>query len=143
MHVLTTALSPPHRWAAQQHEPARRAVGRARVLPWTSRSSGTRVAGAKEGVSCAHHGAISPQVREWLVPLCSQIPAFAAVGGGQLNSHKSFVVTYKLGEDEHLSEHFDNAEVTLNANLARYMASPRACKCSPRRSRLPTGDPQR
>ena len=101
------------------------------------------IPGWKEGVSCAHHGAISPQVREWLVPLCSQIPAFAAVGGGQLNSHKSFVVTYKLGEDEHLSEHFDNAEVTLNANLARYMASPRACKCSPRRSRLPTGDPQR
>ena len=86
-------------------------------------------------------GLLDPLVREWLVPLCSQIPAFAAVGGGQLNSHKSFVVTYKLGEDEHLSEHFDNAEVTLNANLARYMASPRACKCSPRRSRLPTGGP--
>ena len=102
-----------------------------------------RIPGWKEGVSCAHHGAISPQVREWLVPLCSQIPAFAAVGGGQLNSHKSFVVTYKLGEDEHLSEHFDNAEVTLNAKLARYMASPRACKCSTRRSRLPTGDTQR
>ena len=73
--------------------------------------------GWKEGVSCAHHGAISPQVREWLVPLCSQIPAFAAVGGGHLNSHKSFVVTYRIGEDEHLTEHFDNAEVTLNANL--------------------------
>jgi hypothetical protein len=62
-------------------------------------------------------GLLDPLVREWLVPLCSQIPAFAAVGGGHLNSHKSFVVTYRIGEDEHLSEHFDNAEVTLNANL--------------------------
>ena len=62
-------------------------------------------------------GLLDPLVREWLVPLCSQIPAFAAVGGGHLNSHKSFVVTYRIGEDEHLTEHFDNAEVTLNANL--------------------------
>lgn len=62
-------------------------------------------------------GLLDPLVREWLVPLCSQIPAFAAVGGGHLNRHKSFVVTYRIGEDEHLTEHFDNAEVTLNANL--------------------------
>ena len=39
MHVLTTALSPPHRWAAQQHDPARRAGGRRLVWRGTGSSS--------------------------------------------------------------------------------------------------------
>merc|ERR550539_102672 len=35
-----------------------------------------------------------------------------------LDSHKAFVVKYKIGEDVDLAEHFDNAEVTLNVSLS-------------------------
>ena len=60
---------------------------------------------------------IDPLISEYLEPLCSALPPLAAVGGGSLDRHKTFVVAYKLGEDESLSTHFDNAEVTLNVNL--------------------------
>jgi len=36
-----------------------------------------------------------------------------------LDSHKAFVVKYALGEDIELSNHFDNAEITLNVALSQ------------------------
>jgi hypothetical protein len=64
-------------------------------------------------------GLLDPLMREWLRPLCAVLPPLAAAGGASLDRHKSFVVAYRLGEDEQLSEHYDNSEVTLNANLGR------------------------
>ncbi|XP_060594013.1 2-oxoglutarate and iron-dependent oxygenase domain-containing protein 2-like [Ruditapes philippinarum] len=40
------------------------------------------------------------------------------LGGGELDSHKVFVVQYKVGEDLDLAYHYDNAEVTLNIALS-------------------------
>ena len=39
-------------------------------------------------------------------------------GGANLDSHKAFIVQYKVSEDRDLSFHFDNAEVTLNVALS-------------------------
>ena len=39
------------------------------------------------------------------------------VGSTGLDSHRAFVVTYKIGEDIDLDYHYDNAEVTLNISL--------------------------
>ncbi|XP_033106963.1 2-oxoglutarate and iron-dependent oxygenase domain-containing protein 2-like [Anneissia japonica] len=38
-------------------------------------------------------------------------------GGDSLDSHKAFVVKYKIGEDLSLNYHYDNAEVTVNLSL--------------------------
>ena len=62
-------------------------------------------------------GLIDPLMHEYVRPLCAMLPPLAAVGGGSLDIHRAFVVCYRMGEDESLSTHFDNAEVTLNANL--------------------------
>lgn len=64
-------------------------------------------------------GFLEPLMRDWLSPLCKALPPLAAVGGASLDHHKSFVVAYRLGEDEELSAHFDNSEITLNCNLGR------------------------
>ncbi|XP_078337622.1 2-oxoglutarate and iron-dependent oxygenase domain-containing protein 2-like isoform X3 [Crassostrea virginica] len=40
-------------------------------------------------------------------------------GGASLDSHKAFVVKYKLGEDTDLNYHYDNAEITLNVSLGK------------------------
>ena len=58
-------------------------------------------------------------MRQWLAPLCAHVPALAAAGGDALDHHKSFVVRYKLGEDEQLSAHYDNAEVTPHGRPAQ------------------------
>lgn len=60
---------------------------------------------------------IDPLMLDWIRPLAAALPALAAVGGASLDLHRAFVVRYRMGEDEKLSAHFDNAEVTLNANL--------------------------
>ena len=39
-------------------------------------------------------------------------------GGGKLDSHKAFIVKYKVGQDLDLSYHYDNAELTLNVALS-------------------------
>merc|ERR1711939_435870 len=38
--------------------------------------------------------------------------------GSQLDHHRCFSVKYSHGHDTQLATHFDNAEVTLNVNLA-------------------------
>ena len=43
---------------------------------------------------------------------------FPECGGGSLDSHKAFVVTYRIGQDEALDYHYDNAEVTINISLS-------------------------
>ncbi|OWF42700.1 2-oxoglutarate and iron-dependent oxygenase domain-containing protein 2-like [Mizuhopecten yessoensis] len=40
-------------------------------------------------------------------------------GGAYLDSHKAFIVQYKMGEDLDLNYHYDNAEVTLNVALGK------------------------
>ena len=40
-------------------------------------------------------------------------------GGKCLDSHKAFVVKYKVEEDLSLAYHYDNAEVTLNVHLGK------------------------
>jgi len=62
-------------------------------------------------------GLIRPLVEGWLQPLCMRLSAELARAAAGLDHRKAFVVRYRLGEDEHLATHFDNAEVTLNANL--------------------------
>uniref|UniRef100_T1IJU6 Fe2OG dioxygenase domain-containing protein n=1 Tax=Strigamia maritima TaxID=126957 RepID=T1IJU6_STRMM len=55
---------------------------------------------------------------EYLAPVCTVLfPDWCGTSG--LDSHKAFTVTYKLGEDEDLNYHFDNAEVTLNFCLGQ------------------------
>ena len=60
---------------------------------------------------------LEPLMTEWLRPLCQALGPLAAAGGATLDHHKSFVVAYRLGEDESLTAHFDNSEITLNCNL--------------------------
>ncbi|XP_077015811.1 2-oxoglutarate and iron-dependent oxygenase domain-containing protein 2 isoform X2 [Tamandua tetradactyla] len=40
-------------------------------------------------------------------------------GGGQLDSHRAFVVKYAPGQDRELGCHYDNAELTLNVSLGK------------------------
>ncbi|MPC20776.1 2-oxoglutarate and iron-dependent oxygenase domain-containing protein 2 [Portunus trituberculatus] len=58
---------------------------------------------------------VSSLQKEYLTPITRLL--FPEWGGGSLDSHKAFVVTYKDGEDVDLSYHYDNAEVTLNVAL--------------------------
>ena len=46
---------------------------------------------------------------EYIKPITSVL--YPEYGGATLDSHKVFVVKYRLGEDEDLACHFDNAEV--------------------------------
>ena len=46
---------------------------------------------------------------EYIKPITSVL--YPEYGGATLDSHKVFVVKYKVGEDEDLACHFDNAEV--------------------------------
>ena len=46
---------------------------------------------------------------DYIKPITSVL--YPEYGGATLDSHKVFVVKYKLGEDEDLACHFDNAEV--------------------------------
>ncbi|XP_053374927.1 2-oxoglutarate and iron-dependent oxygenase domain-containing protein 2-like [Mercenaria mercenaria] len=53
---------------------------------------------------------------QYLVPVTRLL--YPDQGGGELDSHKVFVVQYKVGEDIDLDCHYDNAEVTLNIALS-------------------------
>ncbi|XP_062619251.1 2-oxoglutarate and iron-dependent oxygenase domain-containing protein 2-like isoform X1 [Saccostrea cucullata] len=60
---------------------------------------------------------LSPLRENYLTPITSLL--YPDVGGASLDSHKAFVVTYKLGEDTDLNYHYDNAEVTLNVSMGK------------------------
>ncbi|XP_048744783.2 2-oxoglutarate and iron-dependent oxygenase domain-containing protein 2-like [Ostrea edulis] len=60
---------------------------------------------------------LTPLRENYLTPLTSVL--FPDWGGGNLDSHKAFVVKYKLGEDTDLNYHYDNAEVTLNVSMGK------------------------
>ncbi|XP_013410690.1 2-oxoglutarate and iron-dependent oxygenase domain-containing protein 2 [Lingula anatina] len=62
-------------------------------------------------------GLITPLREDYLRPITSLL--YPDWGGDSLDSHKAFVVTYKLDQDLSLSYHYDNAEVTLNISLGR------------------------
>ena len=62
-------------------------------------------------------GLITPLREEYLAPLTRLL--YPDTGGQDLDSHKSFVVTYKSGLEEDLNYHYDNAEVTLNVSLGK------------------------
>lgn len=54
-------------------------------------------------------------LRDCLNPLAAIL--FPETGGGTLDSYKAFTVLYSVDGDDSLSEHVDNAEVTLNVSL--------------------------
>lgn len=64
-------------------------------------------------------GLLDPLLRDWIGPLAAAIPALGGGGGAHMDRHKSFVVRYEMGQDEELSSHYDNAELTLNVSLGR------------------------
>lgn len=58
------------------------------------------------------------QLREQYVnPLARTLFGEEYVGTSGLDSHKAFIVSYKIGEDIDLGYHYDNAEITLNVSL--------------------------
>ncbi|XP_020825818.1 2-oxoglutarate and iron-dependent oxygenase domain-containing protein 2 isoform X1 [Phascolarctos cinereus] len=58
---------------------------------------------------------VTPLREQYLQPLTALL--YPDCGGGQLDSHRAFVVKYTMDEDRDLSYHYDNAEVTLNISL--------------------------
>ena len=40
-------------------------------------------------------------------------------GGASLDSHKAFVVKYKLGEDTDLTQHYSDAKINVNGSLRK------------------------
>ena len=54
---------------------------------------------------------------EYLNPLARRLYGDDYLGDSGLDSHKAFVVSYKIGEDIDLGYHYDNAEITLNVSL--------------------------
>ncbi|XP_001180150.3 2-oxoglutarate and iron-dependent oxygenase domain-containing protein 2 [Strongylocentrotus purpuratus] len=60
---------------------------------------------------------LNPLRMDYLAPIASLL--YPDVGGNSLDSHRAFIVKYKLGEDVDLNYHFDNAEVTINVSLGK------------------------
>ncbi|XP_054749410.1 2-oxoglutarate and iron-dependent oxygenase domain-containing protein 2-like [Lytechinus pictus] len=60
---------------------------------------------------------LNPLRIDYLAPITSLL--YPDVGGNSLDSHRAFVVKYKLGEDVDLNYHYDNAEVTINVSLGK------------------------
>lgn len=54
---------------------------------------------------------------QYLNPLARVLYGDEYLGDTGLDSHKAFVVSYKIGEDIDLGYHYDNAEITLNVSL--------------------------
>ncbi len=54
---------------------------------------------------------------QYLNPLVQALYGDEYVGSTGLDSHKAFVVSYKIGQDIDLGYHYDNAEITLNVSL--------------------------
>ncbi|XP_054095032.1 2-oxoglutarate and iron-dependent oxygenase domain-containing protein 2 isoform X4 [Callithrix jacchus] len=60
---------------------------------------------------------VTPLRERFLQPLMALL--YPDCGGGQLDSHRAFVVKYALGQDLELGCHYDNAELTLNVALGK------------------------
>lgn len=60
-------------------------------------------------------GLIRPLRERFLSPISRAF--FPECVSGTLDSHKAFVVTYRIGQDLDLDYHYDNAEVTVNISL--------------------------
>ena len=60
---------------------------------------------------------ITPLREQYLTPLSSLL--FPECGGNSLDSHKAFIVQYKMDQDLALDYHYDNAEVSLNVSLGK------------------------
>ncbi|XP_057620528.1 2-oxoglutarate and iron-dependent oxygenase domain-containing protein 2 isoform X1 [Chionomys nivalis] len=60
---------------------------------------------------------VTPLRERFLQPLLALL--YPECGGGQLDSHRAFVVKYALGQDLELGCHYDNAELTLNVALGK------------------------
>ncbi|XP_043828471.1 2-oxoglutarate and iron-dependent oxygenase domain-containing protein 2-like [Dromiciops gliroides] len=60
---------------------------------------------------------VTPLRENYLQPLTAFL--YPDCGGGQLDSHRAFVVKYAVDDDLDLSQHYDNAEVTLNVSLGK------------------------
>ncbi|XP_063430265.1 2-oxoglutarate and iron-dependent oxygenase domain-containing protein 2-like [Mytilus trossulus] len=58
-----------------------------------------------------------PLREKYLQPITAYL--YPDCGGDDLDSHKAFVVKYKMGEDLDLNFHYDNAEVTINVALGK------------------------
>ena len=56
---------------------------------------------------------------QYLNPLAQAVYGDEYMGSTGLDSHKAFIVTYKIGHDIDLGYHYDNAEITLNVSLGR------------------------
>ncbi|XP_045390896.1 2-oxoglutarate and iron-dependent oxygenase domain-containing protein 2 isoform X2 [Lemur catta] len=60
---------------------------------------------------------VTPLRERFLQPLMALL--YPDCGGGQLDSHRAFVVKYAPGQDRELGCHYDNAELTLNVALGK------------------------
>ncbi|KAJ8312832.1 hypothetical protein KUTeg_010205 [Tegillarca granosa] len=60
---------------------------------------------------------ITPLREKFLNPIAQKL--YPDWCGQMLDSHRAFVVKYKLSEDLDLGYHYDNAEVTLNVSLGK------------------------
>ncbi|XP_032024284.1 2-oxoglutarate and iron-dependent oxygenase domain-containing protein 2 isoform X1 [Hylobates moloch] len=60
---------------------------------------------------------MTPLRERFLQPLMALL--YPDCGGGQLDSHRAFVVKYAPGQDLELGCHYDNAELTLNVALGK------------------------
>jgi hypothetical protein len=58
---------------------------------------------------------------QYLNPLARLLFGDEYLGSTGLDSHKAFVVAYKMGQDIDLGYHYDNAEITLNVSLGKAM----------------------
>ncbi len=56
---------------------------------------------------------------QYLNPLVQVLYGDEYVGNTGLDSHKAFIVSYKIGQDIDLGYHYDNAEITLNVSLGK------------------------
>ena len=59
---------------------------------------------------------LTPLRERFLNPICRLL--YPDWGGGTLDSHKAFIVSYSMDHDRDLDYHYDNAEVTLNVALS-------------------------
>ncbi|XP_037673171.1 2-oxoglutarate and iron-dependent oxygenase domain-containing protein 2 isoform X1 [Choloepus didactylus] len=60
---------------------------------------------------------VTPLRTRFLQPLTALL--YPDCGGGQLDSHRAFVVKYAPDQDRELGCHYDNAELTLNVALGK------------------------